>query len=98
MGCHFLLQGSLPYQGSNPSLLNLCIGDRILLPLCNLGSPSELRKTRKNVNKGRRAFICKGTNYNQHHMGQKAREPSITKINIGKNTVSGCLAQQCVLT
>ena len=30
MGCHVLLQGSLPTQGSNPCLLVSCIGRRIL--------------------------------------------------------------------
>ena len=35
MGCHFLLQGIFPTQGSNPDLLHC---RRILLPLSHLGS------------------------------------------------------------
>ena len=36
MGCHFLLQGIFPNQGSNPGLLLWQISS---LPLCHLGSP-----------------------------------------------------------
>ena len=36
MGCHFLLQGIFPTQGSNPHLLHWQVGS---LPLSRLGSP-----------------------------------------------------------
>ena len=36
VGCHFLLQGSFPTQGSNPGLLPWQVGS---LPLSHLGSP-----------------------------------------------------------
>ena len=37
-GCHFLLQGIFPIQGSNPSLLHWQAGS---LPLSHLGSPKK---------------------------------------------------------
>ena len=40
MGCHFLLQGIFPTQGSNPSLLCLLHWQMGSLPLCHLGSPT----------------------------------------------------------
>ena len=40
MGCHALLQGIFPTQGSNLRLLLSCIGRRVLLE--RLGSPTAL--------------------------------------------------------
>ena len=40
VGCHFLLQGIFPTQGSNHHLLHLLHCMWIFLPLCHLGSPS----------------------------------------------------------
>ena len=40
VGCHALLQGSFPTQGSNPRLLQLLHCRQILLPLSYRGSPS----------------------------------------------------------
>ena len=40
MGCHFLLQGIFPTQGSNPGLLRLLRWQVDSLPLSRLGSPS----------------------------------------------------------
>ena len=40
-GCHFLLQGIFPTQGSNPSLLSLLHWQANSLPLSPLGSPIE---------------------------------------------------------
>ena len=40
VGCHFLLQGIFPTQGSNPGLLCLCIGRQILYQLHHR-SPGE---------------------------------------------------------
>ena len=42
MGCHFLLQGIFLTQASNQCLLNLQHWQEDYLPLCHLGSPSEL--------------------------------------------------------
>ena len=39
VGCHFLLPGIFPTQGSNPCLLRLLHWQVISLPLRNLGSP-----------------------------------------------------------
>ena len=39
MGCHFLLQGIFPIQGSNPSLVGLLHWQADSLPLRHLGSP-----------------------------------------------------------
>ena len=39
IGGHFLVQGILPIQGSNPSLLHLLYWQADSLPLCHLGSP-----------------------------------------------------------
>ena len=41
MGCHFLLQGIFPTQGSNPRLLNLLHCRQILSPLGHLGNAVE---------------------------------------------------------
>ena len=41
-GCHFLLQGIFPPQGSNPCLLSLLYWQAGSLPLCYLGSPFPL--------------------------------------------------------
>ena len=41
MGCHFLLQGIFPTQGSSPSLLHLLLWKEDSSPLCYLGSPKE---------------------------------------------------------
>ena len=38
VGCHFLLQGIFPTQGSNPHSWISCIGRKILYHLCHLGS------------------------------------------------------------
>ena len=40
MGCHFLLQGIFPTQGSNLCLLYLLHWPKDSLPLCHLGSPN----------------------------------------------------------
>ena len=47
VGCHFLLQGISPTQGSNPRLLYLlhCQADSV--PLCHLGSPVTNRRTKR---------------------------------------------------
>ena len=37
--CHFLLQGIIPTQGSNPHLLHQLLCNRIPLPLSHQGSP-----------------------------------------------------------
>ena len=42
MGCHFLLQGIFPTQGSNLHLLSLLDWQVDSLPLSHLGSPSTL--------------------------------------------------------
>ena len=42
VGCHFLLQGILPNQGSNPHLLHLLHWQAESLPLNHLGRPSKL--------------------------------------------------------
>ena len=39
VGCHFLLQGVFPNQGSNPHLWHLLHWQADSLPLCHLGSP-----------------------------------------------------------
>ena len=52
MGCHFILQGIFPTRDRTQVSCISRLGNRILLPLCNLGSPSELRKTCTNMNKG----------------------------------------------
>ena len=56
MGCHSLLQGIVPTQGSNPCLLCLLHWQLDSLPLCHLGSllPQAKKKKLKN-----RAAICK---------------------------------------
>ena len=43
VGCHFLLPGILPAQGSNPSFLRLLHWQVGSLPLCHLGSPVRFR-------------------------------------------------------
>ena len=40
VGCHALLQGIFPTQGSNPGLLRLLHGQAGSLPLVPLGKPS----------------------------------------------------------
>ena len=40
MGCHFLLQGIFPTQGSNPCLLCLLHWQADSLPLCHLVTPN----------------------------------------------------------
>ena len=42
MGCHFLLQGIFPTQGSNLSLLGLLHWQVGSLPLSHLGSPTGM--------------------------------------------------------
>ena len=42
MGCHALLQGIFPTQGSNPRLLSLWIGWWVLYYYCHLGSHVKL--------------------------------------------------------
>ena len=42
VGCHFLLQGILPNQGSNPHLLHLLHWQAESLPRSHLGCPSKL--------------------------------------------------------
>ena len=39
VGCHFLLQGIFPTQGSNQHSLSLLHWQAYSLPLCHLGSP-----------------------------------------------------------
>jgi len=46
-GCHFLLQGIFPTQGSNPCLLHLLHCQVDSSPLSHLGSPTASRKTLK---------------------------------------------------
>ena len=59
VGCHFLLQGIFPTQGSNPSLLRLLHWQVNSLPLSHLGNPILyiifilLRKT-----EGWERFVC----------------------------------------
>ena len=48
MSCHFLLQGILPTQGSNPCLLGLLHWQVDFFPLCHLGSPQIRRKVESN--------------------------------------------------
>ena len=47
VGCHFLLQGIFPIQGSNPSLLCLLHWQADSLPLHHLGSPILLKNGTK---------------------------------------------------
>ena len=42
VGCHFLLQGIFPMQGSNPCLLHLLHWQTGSLPPGHLGSPSDI--------------------------------------------------------
>ena len=42
VGCHALLQGIFPTQGSNPYLLHLLVCWPVLYPLSHLGSPLRL--------------------------------------------------------
>ena len=42
MGCHFLLQGIFPTQGSNPGPLRLLHWQADSLSLCHLGSTAKL--------------------------------------------------------
>ena len=44
-GCHFLLQGIFPTQGSNPHLLHLLHWQEDSLPLCHLGSPHQRKRS-----------------------------------------------------
>ena len=41
VGCHSLLQGIFPTQGSNPHLYVSCIGRQVLYHQCHLGSPER---------------------------------------------------------
>ena len=49
VGCHFLLQGIFPTQGSNPRLLDLFLHEQADLPLCHLGSPALGLLTPKSI-------------------------------------------------
>ena len=42
VGCHFLLQGIFPTQGSNTSLLRLLHWEADSFPLCQQGSPASV--------------------------------------------------------
>ena len=42
VGCHFLLQGIFPTQGSNTSVLCLLHWEAASLPLCHQGSPASV--------------------------------------------------------
>ena len=42
VGCHFLLQGTFPAQGSDPHLLRLLHCRQILYPLSHWGGPTHL--------------------------------------------------------
>ena len=42
VGCHFLLQGIFPAQGSKPRVLCTCISRWILYHCTNLGSPQKV--------------------------------------------------------
>ena len=46
-GCHFLLQGIFPTQGSNPCLLHLLQWQADSIPLSHLGSPCYVRTQQK---------------------------------------------------
>ena len=54
VGCHFLLQGTFPTQGSNPCLLRLLHWQADSLPLNHLGIP---RQHESNENQ-RKLFFC----------------------------------------
>ena len=41
VGCHFLFQGIIPTQGSNPCLLRLLYWQADSLPVIHLGSPTQ---------------------------------------------------------
>ena len=68
VGCHLLLQGIFPTQGSNPGLLHLLPWQVDSLPLSHLGSPSvpNAGKQRKEVgiikgqDAGQKFYICSG--------------------------------------
>ena len=47
VGCHFLLQGIFPTQGSKPCLLHLLCWQVGSLPLCHLGSHSSWHRSLK---------------------------------------------------
>ena len=63
VGCHFLLQGIFPTQGSNPCLLCLLHCREILYPLSHLGSPPRAMLNKYLLNE-----IVSPGSLAQHHM------------------------------
>ena len=64
-GCHFLLQGIFPTQGSNPCLLSLLYWQADSLPLVPPGKPPKRTDTTiyKIINKD---LVCSTGNSNQY--------------------------------
>ena len=58
VGCHALLQGIFPTQGSNLRLLVSCFGRWLFLPLGPLGKPTVLLGTHQILEFGVLSFWC----------------------------------------
>ena len=66
LGCHFLLQGIFPTQGSNPPLLQLLHWQVDSLPLGHLGSVSHIRVLSSNKSHIKTYIINKDNSLDSH--------------------------------